>query len=169
MLNTMPVTLGGKNAGDGFWSLVNYVHWPTDKIVYFNSLHFNHVASFLHWFHWSLTNSGCLCYWQEPSPFIWYYVPLLWYLLHFGSLKLKGELWKRFSFPSDKIFLFFLFSPFLLEETNFCDSDFAMILQILCDVNVYIFCLCIKTAFSVSCMFLQIAVFCVQQFPHFFV
>lgn len=107
---------------------------------------------FYYWFHWSLTNSGCLCYWQEPSPFIWYCVPLLWYLLHSGSLKLKGELWKRFSIPSDKIFLFFLFSPFWLEEANFCDSNFVMILQILCDVDVYIFCLCIKTAFSVSCV-----------------
>lgn len=80
---------------------------------------------FYYWFHWSLTNSGCLCYWQEPSPFIWYCVPLLWYLLHFGSLKLKGELWKRFSFPSDKIFLFLFVFTFFIRRNKFLRFQFC--------------------------------------------
>lgn len=84
---------------------------------------------FYYSFYWCITNSGCLCYRQEPSPSTCSCLLSLWHLLWFGSLKLKEELSKKFSGPSDKIFLSFSssFFPSLLEEANYCNSDFDIV------------------------------------------
>ena len=52
-------------------------------------------------------------------------MPLPWYLLQFGSLKPKGELLKRFSFPSDKIFLFLLEFSFFARRNKFLRIQFC--------------------------------------------
>lgn len=69
---------------------------------------------FYYSFYWCITNSGCLCYRQEPSPSTCSCLLSLWHLLWFGSLKLKEELSKKFSGPSDKILLSFS-SPFFFS------------------------------------------------------